>query len=72
MGFFELQPNKNTISTGGYCKRTKNFKGGLFGVVLQFYGNVKRLHIVGNSRKPRCFKNIKKLAIDYETNNHHE
>lgn len=68
--FFKCLPNKTFAFKDDQCKNGKHSKERL---TIMFCANmdgsdkVKSL-VIGKSKKPRCFKNIKSLPVDYENN----
>ncbi len=68
--FFKCLPNKTFAYKNDECKNGKHSK---VRVTIMFCANmdgsekIKPL-VIGKSKKPRCFKNIKSLPVDYENN----
>lgn len=68
--FFKCLPNKTFAFKNDQCKSGKHRKERL---TIMFCANmdgsekIKPL-VIGKSKKPRCFKNIKSLLLDYENN----
>jgi hypothetical protein len=68
--FFKLIPNKTLAFKGNNChngKQSKERLNVLFGT--NWSGTEKLdLLVIGKSKKPRCFKNVKSLPVDYAAN----
>lgn len=68
--FFKCLPNKTFAFKNDSCKNGKHSKERL---TIMFCANmdgsekIKPL-VIGKSKKPRCFKNIKSLPVNYENN----
>ncbi|XP_043470591.1 tigger transposable element-derived protein 4-like [Leptopilina heterotoma] len=66
--FFKLMPNKSHVFKGETCHGGKASKERLTGLACSNSdGSEKlRLLVIGNSKKPRCFKNVKSLPVEYD------
>lgn len=68
--FYKLSPDKTFKFKGEKCIGGKQSKVRLTVLLCSnSTGTEKRkLLVIGKSRKPRCFSNVKKLPVDYEAN----
>ncbi|XP_037781011.1 tigger transposable element-derived protein 4-like [Penaeus monodon] len=69
--FYKLLPNKSLVMKGDTCHGGKRPKGRLtFMACTNMDGSDKvELLVVGRVWKPRCFKNVKNIPLDYHANN---
>jgi hypothetical protein len=68
--FFKMTPNKILKFKGEKCSGGKMSKDRITVlVVANMTGTVKKkLLVIGKSKNPRCFKNVKRLPVDYKSN----
>lgn len=68
--FYKLTPNQTLKMKGEKCVGGKLSKVRITVLVCgNMNGSEKRqLTVIGKSHKPRCFKNVKKLPVDYKAN----
>lgn len=68
--FYKLTPDKTLKFKGERCRGGKLSKDRITVLVCaNLTGNEKRrLLVIGKSRNPRCFKNVKRLPVSYEAN----
>jgi hypothetical protein len=68
--FFKMTPNKTLKFKGEKCSGGKMSKDRITVlVVANMTGTVKKkLLVIGKSKNPRCFKNVKRLPVDYKSN----
>lgn len=68
--FYNLMPDKTLKFKGETCKGGKMSKTRITALVgANMSGSEKRkLLIIGKSKKPRCFKNVKTLPVNYDAN----
>lgn len=69
--FFRLTPDKTLRFKGEPCHGDKLSKERLTVLVTSNMtgSDKRRLVVIGKSKTPRCFKNIKSLPVDYKNNN---
>lgn len=63
--FYKLIPDKNLKFKGEKCAVGKLSKER---ITVNMDGTEKKLLVIGKSKNPRCFKNIKQLPITYKAN----
>ncbi|XP_063896995.1 tigger transposable element-derived protein 4-like [Helicoverpa armigera] len=68
--FYKLTPDKTLKFRGEKCKGGKLSKERITVMVAaNMSGTVKKkLLVIGKSQRPRCFKNVRHLPVDYESN----
>nr|XP_042904211.1 tigger transposable element-derived protein 4-like [Parasteatoda tepidariorum] len=68
--FFNLLPDKTFAFKGEPCHGGKNSKERLTILVGASMNGIEKLPIlvIGKSKKPRCFRNVKSLPCDYDSN----
>lgn len=68
--FYKMTPNQTLKFKGEKCSGGKLSKVRVTVLVCaNMDGSEKRkLTVIGNSQKPRCFKNVKKLPVNYKAN----
>ena len=68
--FFKMTPNKTLKFKGDKCSGGKMSKDRVTVlVVANMTGTIKKkLLLIGKSKNPRCFKNVKRLPVDYRSN----
>lgn len=68
--FYKLTPDKTLKFKGEKCKGGKLSKERITVMVAaNMSGTVKKkLLVIGKSQRPRCFKNVRHLPVDYESN----
>ncbi|GBN12645.1 Tigger transposable element-derived protein 4 [Araneus ventricosus] len=68
--YYTDMPSHTFLFKGESTKGHKSFKGASnYSVLRQHDWREKKLLVIGRSKKPRCFKRIKKLPVDYFANN---
>ena len=68
--FYKLMPDKTLKFKGENCSGCKLSKDRITVMVAANMSGTekKKLLIIGKSQKPRCFKNVKSLPVDYANN----
>lgn len=67
--FFKLTPEKTLKFKGEKCVGGKLSKDRITVLVASsMAGEKRKLLVIGKAKKPRCFKNVKSLPVDYEAN----
>ena len=68
--FYQMQPNKTLHFRGERCTGGKQSKERLSVLVGAHMAGTEKLKIlvIGKAEKPRCFKNVKTLPVDYRNN----
>ncbi|CAH0722847.1 unnamed protein product, partial [Brenthis ino] len=68
--FYKLTPDKTLKFKGEKCTGGKLSKEGITVMVAANMSGTakKKLLVIGKSQRPRCFKNVRHLPVDYESN----
>ncbi|CAG9566413.1 unnamed protein product [Danaus chrysippus] len=67
--FFKLTPDRTLKFKGEKCTGGKLSKDRITVLVASsMEGEKRKLLVIGKAKKPRCFKNVKTLPVDYEAN----
>lgn len=67
--FFKLAPDRSLKFKGEKCIGGKLSKDRITVLVASsMAGEKRKLMVIGKAKKPRCFKNVKTLPVDYEAN----
>ena len=66
--FYECLPNKTYYLTGGKCSGGKKSKVRLTDIApASAEGEKFQLLVIGKAKSPRCFKNVKSLPCQYQS-----